>query len=381
MIAANLPVQRSAAAKLLAVDQPGNIRHLQRARLIETLQPGDLIIANDAATLPASLQGWHLPTGQAIEVRLAGRSSLAADAIHQFSAIVFGAGDFRLRTEDRPSPPELAAGDRLSLGPLLATVQTTLNHPRLVQLCFDGSPDEIWNGLAHHGRPIQYSHVPTPLALWDVWTSFAAAPVAFEPPSAGFALDWRILASIRQKGIQFATITHAAGISSTGDSELDARLPLDEAYFVPQTTAHAISDAQAHNRRIVAIGTTVVRALEDAARSDGSVHVGNGLATQRIDRTTWLRAVDAILSGTHEPSTSHYDLLLAFIDGTTLRRVDQQLNTQNYRTHEFGDSIFIERAAEKYLRQNATSTDRPAQFEQYRDRLSENACDCGVNAE
>ena len=105
------------------------------------------------------------------------------------------------------------------------------------------------------------------------------------------------------------------------------------------------------------------------------------MATQRIDRTTWLRAVDAILSGTHEPGTSHYDLLLAFIDGTTLRRVDQQLNTQNYRTHEFGDSIFIERAAEKYLRQNATSTDRPAQFEQYRDRLSENACDCGVNAE
>jgi len=65
--------------------------------------------------------------------------------------------------------------------------------------------------------------------------------------------------------------------------------------------------------------------------------------------------VDAILSGTHEPSTSHYDLLLAFIDDTTLRRVDQELNTQNYRTHEFGDSIFIERGAEKYSRQNATS--------------------------
>jgi S-adenosylmethionine:tRNA ribosyltransferase-isomerase len=350
MIGADIPVRRPAQAKLLAVDQSGIFRHLQRAKVIEVLQPGDLVVANDAATLPASLQGVHLASGRSIEVRLAGRNSLSTDDIHRFTAIVFGVGDFRIRTEDRSLPPALAAGDRLTLGPLRATVETVLNHPRLVQLAFDGSSDEIWKGLARHGRPIQYSHVPTPLALWDVWTPFATLPVAFEPPSAGFALDWRILASIRKNGVQFATITHAAGISSTGDLELDARLPLDEAYFVPQSTAHAITKTRARNRRIIAIGTTVVRALEDAARSDGSVKAGNGLATQRINRATRLRVVDAILSGTHEPGTSHYDLLLAFIDETTLRRVDLELNAQNYRTHEFGDSIFIERGAEKDCR-------------------------------
>ena len=96
-----------------------------------------------------------------------------------------------------------------------------LGHPRLVALSFEGAPDAIWAGLARHGRPIQYAHVPAPLAIWDVWTPIAGPPVAFEPPSAGFVLDWRTLAAMRARGIQFASITHAAGISSTGDNELD----------------------------------------------------------------------------------------------------------------------------------------------------------------
>jgi len=150
--------------------------------------------------------------------------------VHEFSAILFGAGDFHMRTEDRPAPPLAPPGDRLELGPLRATVGRLLGHPRLLSLRFDGLPDEIWAGLAHHGRSIQYAHVPTPLALWDVWAPIAGPPVAFEPPSAGFTLDWRMLAEMRTHGVAFATITHAAGISSTGDAELDRRLPFDEPY-------------------------------------------------------------------------------------------------------------------------------------------------------
>jgi S-adenosylmethionine:tRNA ribosyltransferase-isomerase len=346
MKAAGLPVQRPAQAKLLVVDDRGNIRHWPRSRFVELLRPGDLIVANDAATLPASLSGQHLPSGQPIEVRLAGWRSLALDAIRQFSAVVFGAGDFRTRTEDRPLPPPLAAGDRLALGPLRATVRDLLNHPRLVRLDFDGSPEEIWEGLARHGHPIQYSYVPKPLMLWDVWTPIAGPPVAFEPPSAGFALDWAALESTSRRGVEFATITHAAGISSTGDSELDALLPFDEPYRICEPTALAISKARAGGGRVIAIGTTVVRALEDAAAFDGSVRVGEGLATHRIGSTSRLRVVNAILSGTHEPGTSHYDLLHAFIDDTTLRRVDKDVNAHGYRTHEFGDSVFIERKAD-----------------------------------
>src|SRR5213593_5635 len=127
MIAASLPVQRPAQARLLVIDGCGNIRHWARSKFADLLRPGDLVIANDAATLPASLTGRHLPSGRPIEVRLAGRRSLLADGIRRFSAVVFGAGDFRMRTEDRPLPPALAPGDRLSLGPLRATVEGLLN--------------------------------------------------------------------------------------------------------------------------------------------------------------------------------------------------------------------------------------------------------------
>jgi S-adenosylmethionine:tRNA ribosyltransferase-isomerase len=345
MIAADRPVQRPPQAKLLVVDECGKITHAPRATFVEFLRPGDLVIANDAATLPASVRGEHVPSGDPIEVRLAGRRSLAPDDIRQFSAIVFGGGDYHTRTEDRPSPPPLRLGDRLALGPLSATVERLLGHPRLVSLRFAGTPDAIWAGLARHGRPIQYAHLPAPLALWDVWTSIAGPPVAFEPPSAGFVLDWRVLTAMRACGIAFATLTHAAGISSTGEDQLDRRLPFDEPYRIPAATAVAIRRVRARGGRIVAIGTTVVRALEHAATCDGQVQAGEGLATQRIGAATSLRVVDVILSGTHQPGTSHYELLRAFTDGATLGRMDDQLEACSYRTHEFGDSLLIERTA------------------------------------
>ena len=344
MIAASDPVQRPSKAKLLAIHSCGNFAHHLRSDFTNLLRREDLVVANDAATLPASLTGIHGPTGRSIEVRLAGRDSLAPDAIRRFSAVVFGAGDFRIRTEDRPPPPALHPGDRLELGPLDATVMEVLQHPRLISLQFASSPDRIREALARHGRPIQYSHVPTPLALWDTWTPIAGPPVAFEPPSAGFLLDWRSLASMTARGIHFATITHAAGISSTGDPRLDACLPFPEPYRVPPSTAMMIGRAQARGARIIAIGTTVVRALEHAASVDGGVRPGEGLATQRIGPTTRLRVVDAILSGTHEAGTSHYELLRAFTGDETLERMDEELNAHEYRTHEFGDSVFLERA-------------------------------------
>jgi S-adenosylmethionine:tRNA ribosyltransferase-isomerase len=179
------------------------------------------------------------------------------------------------------------------------------------------------------------------LALWDVWTRIAGPPVAFEPPSAGFVLDWQLLAAVRRQGVEFATLTHAAGISSTGDPQLDAQLPFDEPYRIPDSTAALIRRTRASGGRIIAIGTTVVRALEDAACEDGTVRAGEGIARLRIGGATHLRVVDMILSGTHEPGTSHYELLHAFADPATLSRADRELQAHRYRTHEFGDSVLI----------------------------------------
>src|SRR5262245_57347191 len=204
MISADRPVQRPPTAKLLTVDSAGRFTHVTRDRFVDLLRPGDLIFANDAATLPASLHGVHLRTGEAIEVRLAGWSAPAATIdVSHFAAVVFGAGDYHTRTEHRLAPPPLVPGDRLMLGPLSATILSTLGHPRLVTLEFDGTADAIWAGIAHHGRPIQYAHIVEPLALWDVWTVLAGPPVAFEPPSASFALSWGIIERVHQRGIQF----------------------------------------------------------------------------------------------------------------------------------------------------------------------------------
>lgn len=342
MNAATRPIQRPDGARLLFADCAGNLQHFQRSRIADLLRPGDLVVANDAATLPASLQGIHQPSGEEIEIRLAGRPSLEPDDFAQVTALALGSGDYHTPTEERLQPPALHPGDRLALGPLRATVQHLLDHPRLLSLIFEGTASEVWQGIASHGRPIQYAHIDEPLALWDVWTPVASRPVAYEPPSAGFLLDWKLLGELRRKGIAFATLTHAAGISSTGDPDLDRRLPFDEPYHLPTETVEAIERTHALGGRVVALGTTVTRALEHAA-AGGALRAGNGLADQKIGPGTELRMVDAIISGAHEPGESHHQLLRAFVGDRVLHAMDSALDNHGYLTHEFGDSVWVER--------------------------------------
>ncbi|MBV8442046.1 MAG: S-adenosylmethionine:tRNA ribosyltransferase-isomerase [Hyphomicrobiales bacterium] len=339
MIASDRRDRRS--ARLLVVGADGGMRHLPRAALASLFDPGDLVIANDAATLPACLRGVHSASGEPIEVRLAGWVS-AGDPT-RFIALAFGAGDHRTRTEDRLSPPPLSPGDRLVFGALEAVVERPLDPPCLLRLQFLGDRATVLAGLARHGAPIQYAHVPEPLALWDVWTRIAADPIAFEPPSAGFALDWRTLAIWRRRGVDFATLTLAAGVSSTGCPALDSKLPFDEPFRIPERTAAAIVRAKANDARIVAIGTTVVRALESAAMAECGVRAGDGFARGRIVGGTQLRVVDAILTGVHQPGESHFELLRAFAPNELLERAASALVERRYRGHEFGDSLLVER--------------------------------------
>jgi S-adenosylmethionine:tRNA ribosyltransferase-isomerase len=128
---------------------------------------------------------------------------------------------------------------------------------------------------------------------------------------------------------------------------LDARLPFDEPYRIPASTAKSIRMAWAVGGRVIAVGTTVVRALEHSAFVHGSVRASTGIAVNKIGLGTSLRVVDAVLSGTHEPGTSHYNLLAAFVDEQILCKMDDVLQHDGYRTHEFGDSVFIEKTRVK----------------------------------
>lgn len=350
MKAATQPNQRPAKARLLHIDGGGALSHRRRGEFVDLIQTGDVIVANDAATMPASLPAIHERSGAVMELRLAGRSSLEPQDMQRLIAIAFGRGDYRTRTEERALPPALEPGDRLKIGTANVVIEAVLGHPRCVRLRFDADPTDVWRTLALAGAPIQYAHMQQPLALWDVWTRFAADPIAFEAPSAGFAFDWQLLTVLRARGAQFVTLTHAAGISSTGDQALDARLPFDEPYRIPASTVHAIAAARARGRRVIAVGTTVVRALEHAACSDGTLRAGAGVATQRIGRATTLRIVDALLSGTHEAGSSHYELLRAFQSDDVLTHATAELESAGYLTHEFGDSLLVEADARRMLR-------------------------------
>jgi S-adenosylmethionine:tRNA ribosyltransferase-isomerase len=123
------------------------------------------------------------------------------------------------------------------------------------------------------------------------------------------------------------------------------RLPFDEPYCIPRHTASAINLVKSQGGRIVAVGTTVVRALESAANADGSVRFGDGVARGRIGHNTPIRVVHGILTGVHRPGESHFELLKAFTDVAVLAEISEAFSKHGYRPHEFGDSILIERRA------------------------------------
>ncbi|HEY8207294.1 MAG TPA: S-adenosylmethionine:tRNA ribosyltransferase-isomerase [Myxococcaceae bacterium] len=329
--------------RLLAIDPRGGRFQDHHVRdLPSLLAPRDLVVVNDAATLPASLLG-RTGAGDAVELRL-----LEAPVGGQGKAVLFGAGDWRMPTEHRPSPPRLKAGDRIAVAPdsadpMMVTVMAVdPERPRLLTVRFGLADEPLWAALYRCARAVQYSYVEKPLELWHVQTAYAARPWAVEPPSAGRPLRWSLLEALRQKGVTLATLTHGAGLSNTGDPAIDAALPLPERYEVPQATVDAVSRARANGGRVVAVGTTVVRALEGAAADRGGELVaGPGVTAFKLGPGTRRRVVDGVLTGMHEPSSSHFQLLLAFADEPLLRRAHAHALGHGYLWHEFGDSCLV----------------------------------------
>lgn len=342
---ARAPRARRSDARLLVVDKTSrSIAHRQAADLSELLQPGDLLVVNDAATLPASLSGRDA-RGAAIEVRLIGATDQDG-----WQAVLFGAGDWRTATEHRPQAPLVAAGEVLQLGPGLdATIVAVSSlSPRLIELRFVARGAALWSALYAHGRPVQYSYLQEELPLWSVQTVYGGRPWAVEMPSAGRPLSWEILLALRLRGVELAWLTHAAGLSSTGDPALDRALPLAERYELPDTTIAAIARARRRGGRVIAVGTTVVRALEGAERNaraaglpSGTLLPGGGTTGLILDENTQPAIVDGLLTGIHGPEESHFRLLSAFAAPSLLLTAWQEAGRLDYLCHEFGDLCLI----------------------------------------
>ncbi len=327
---------RDDARMLVLEARKGRLHDRTVGDLPELLAPGDLLVLNDAATLPASLSGVT-GSGEAVELRLAGPPQG-----ERWPAVLFGAGDWRTRTEDRAAPPVVAPGERIHFGELTAdVVAVALLSPRLVEVRFDRAGEALWSALYAIGRPVQYAYHEQDLALWTVQTAYAGRPWAVEMPSAGRPLGWRVLGALRRRGVELAWLTHAAGLSSTGDPVLDAALPLPEQYDIPERTVQAVTRARNEGRRVLAVGTTVVRALEGAARQPGGLRAGAGTTALVITEHMRPRVIDGLVTGIHAPGESHYRLLGAFAPAATLAAAARHAARRGYRPHELGDLALI----------------------------------------
>ena len=279
---------------------------------------GDLVVANDAATLPASLHGTHLPSGDA-DRDPARRLAVARAIRPRFSPSPSAPATTARAPRTAPPPPPLAPGDRLAFGPLTAAIERCSATLACVELRFVGSRPRS-TGRRSPARPADPVR-PRPRAAGargrcgrrsppTRWRSRRRRPAS---RSTGARCGWR------GRGVGFATLTHAAGISSTGDPALDRRLPFDEPYRIPQATAAAIAETKRRSGRVIAIGTTVVRALEAAADAGRRVRAGQGVARGRIGPDTRIASSTPILTGIHQPGESHFELLRAFADDATAR--------------------------------------------------------------
>jgi S-adenosylmethionine:tRNA ribosyltransferase-isomerase len=299
---------------------------------------GDLLVVNDAATLPASLVG-ATAEGTPLELRLVAREG---DDDRVWRCVVFGAGDWRTKTELRAAPPPLPAGTQLRLGADLSASVVERLAPRLVTVRFDMSGDRLWSAIYRAGRPVQYSYLDGPLELFHVQTSYASRPWSVEMPSAGRPLKWSVLLGLRARGVGLARVTHAAGLSSTGDATLDASLPWPERYDIPEETVDAVSATRRSGGRVIAVGTSVVRALEGAARENrGELVAGAGRTNLVLGPGFVPRIVSGIFTGIHEATATHFALLQAFVGRPLLERAYAHAESVGYLGHELGDSCLI----------------------------------------
>ncbi|HET7037490.1 MAG TPA: S-adenosylmethionine:tRNA ribosyltransferase-isomerase [Thermomicrobiaceae bacterium] len=302
--------------RLLVSHQAGDrLTHAQFRDLPRFLQPGDLLVANDSATIPAALTVRDARGGEEFCLHLSTRLT----------------GDL-WAVEPRETQPRSGAELLLPGGgraPLLAPY----GDSRRLWVARLELPEEPFAYLARWGWPIAYSylHARWPIELYQ--TVYAREPGSAEMPSAGRPFTQALLARLARRGVGFATLTLHTGVASLEAHEL----PYPEQFRVPAETAEAVRATRAASGRVIAIGTTVVRALESAVDDAGRVITSQGWTDLVITPERGVRVVDGLLTGFHEPEATHLAMLAAIASRRHLELAYQAALAGGYLWHEFGD--------------------------------------------
>lgn len=304
--------------RLLVSFRSGRMVHATFLDLPWFLDAGDLVVVNDSATLPAALTALQ-DDGAEIEFHLSTRLARTTWVV-----------------EPRKVSPPPGTVLRLPADGHARLIRPYRDSPRLwvAELRLPGGLDAY---LRRWGRPIAYPYVERAWPLEAYQTVYARRPGSAEMPSAGRPFSGRVLEALAARGVGVEAITLHTGVAS-----LEAHEPPYEEWFeVPERTAAAVETARADGGRIVAVGTTVVRALESAVDASGAVRATSGWTDLVITPSQPVRSVTALLTGFHEPRASHLHMLAAVADPADLRLAYTEALTHGYLWHEFGDVHLI----------------------------------------
>jgi S-adenosylmethionine:tRNA ribosyltransferase-isomerase len=313
---------------MVASREDGEITHACFRELPSFLTAGDLLVINTSATLPAAVAARR-PDGTAVRVHFATEAPHVRDPSWWV---------VELRSADGAHPLAARAGERLTLtgGGELEVVAPYGSGARLF-LARLGAKQAVTAYLARHGEPIRYGYVSDRWPLAAYQTSYATALGSAEMPSAGRPFTPELITALAAAGVLVAPVTLHTGVSSPERHES----PYPERYEVPESTARLVNAVREWGGRVIAVGTTVVRALETVSEPEGAVRAGRGWTGLVITPERGVGSVDGLLTGWHEPEASHLQMLEAVAGPELLQRSYRAALERGYLWHEFGDSQLL----------------------------------------
>jgi S-adenosylmethionine:tRNA ribosyltransferase-isomerase len=322
------PAAERTASRLLHVDAAGNLHDRRFPDLVELLRPDDLLVANDTRVIKARLHGVK-DTGGEVEVLV----ERVLDA-------------HRVLAQVRASKP-LREGRRVTFagGEVAATMRG--RHGDFFELEFEGPA--VLDILARHGEvplPPYITHEAIDEDEGRYQTVYAREPGAVAAPTAGLHFDDSLLAAIRAKGVDFATVTLHVGAGTFQPvrvEDLSEHVMHSEWYGIPQATVDAIAATRKKNGRVVAVGTTTLRALESAAMEGEELAAGTAETKLFITPGYRFNVVDRLVTNFHLPRSTLLMLVSAFAGVETIRRAYAHAVEQRYRFFSYGDAMFLER--------------------------------------
>jgi S-adenosylmethionine:tRNA ribosyltransferase-isomerase len=330
---------RRDGVRLMVADGDG-LAHTRFRDLGTFLQPGDLLVVNTSATVHAAIDG-RTDDGQPVVVHFATRLDDGSWVVELRSPVAAKHPVLDAPAGSRVTLP--AAATVTLLAPYAAPVGAADGSPRtrLWRAAADARSGDLRELLASAGRPISYGGLRGRWPLTAYQTVFATEPGSAEMPSAGRPFSADLVTRLVASGIAFAPIVLHTGVSSLERGEA----PPPERFAVPASTAHRVNATHDVGGRVIAVGTTVVRALESATRP------GAGPLPRMAPDTGWtdlvlgpgrpVSAVDGIVTGLHEPEASHLLVLEAVVGAALVQRAYDEAVARRYRWHEFGDSCLL----------------------------------------